>query len=47
MKDLLPVNLIPIVIKLAELNPAKPINQITKEERLRFMPCIATYDSNC
>ncbi len=36
MKDLLPVNLIPIVIKLAELDPAKPINQITKEERLRL-----------
>ena len=36
MKDLLPVNLIPIVIKLAELDPSKPINQITKEERLRL-----------
>ena len=30
MKDLLPVNLIPIGIKLAELDPSKPINQITK-----------------
>ena len=36
MKDLLPVNLIPIVLKLAELDPSKPINQITKEERLRL-----------
>ena len=36
MKDLLPVNLIPIVIKLAQLDPSKPINQITKEERLRL-----------
>ena len=36
MKDLLPANLIPIVIQLAELNPAKHINQITKEERFRL-----------
>ena len=33
MKDLLPSNLIPIIISLAKLDPAKPMNQITKEER--------------
>lgn len=33
MKDLLPSNLIPIIISLAKLDLAKPINQITKEER--------------
>ena len=33
MKDLLRSNLIPIIISLAKLDPAKPINQITKEER--------------
>lgn len=33
MKDLLPSNLIPIIISLAKLDPAKSINQITKEER--------------
>lgn len=33
MKDLLPSNLIPIIISLAKLDSAKPINQITKEER--------------
>ena len=33
MKDLLPSNLIPIIISLDKLDPAKPINQITKEER--------------
>jgi flavoprotein family protein len=33
MKDLLPSNLIPIIVSLAKLDPAKPINQITKEER--------------
>lgn len=37
MKDLLPQNLIPIVIRLAELDEHKPINQITKEERLRLL----------
>ena len=37
MKDLLPQNLIPMVICLAELDPAKPINQITKEERLQLL----------
>lgn len=36
MKDLLPQNLIPIVIRLAELDPAKPVNQITREERQRL-----------
>lgn len=36
MKDLLPSNLIPIIISLAKLDPAKPINQITKEERQRL-----------
>ena len=46
MKDLLPVNLIPYVIKLAELDPNKPINQITKKERFAFMSCITAYDIN-
>lgn len=36
MKDLLPQNLIPVVIRLAELDPAKPVNQITKDERQRL-----------
>ncbi|WP_456155469.1 NAD(P)/FAD-dependent oxidoreductase [Veillonella sp.] len=36
MKDLLPSNLIPVIISLAKLDPAKPINQITKEERQRL-----------
>lgn len=36
MKDLLPQNLIPIIIELAQLDGHKPINQITKEERLRL-----------
>lgn len=33
MKDLLPSRLIPLIIELAEIDPQKPINQISKEER--------------
>ena len=44
MKDLLPSRLIPLIIELAGIDPQKPINQISKEERktsgdmLRKMP---------
>lgn len=33
MKDLLPSRLIPLIIELAGVDPQKPINQISKEER--------------
>lgn len=33
MKDLLPSRLIPLIIDLAGIDPQKPINQISKEER--------------
>ena len=33
MKDLLPSRLIPLIIELAGIDPQKPINQISKEER--------------
>ena len=33
MKDLLPSRLIPLIIELAGIDPRKPINQISKEER--------------
>ena len=33
MKDLLPSRLIPLIIELADIDPQKPINQISKEER--------------
>lgn len=33
MKDLLPSRLIPLIIELAGIDPEKPINQISKEER--------------
>lgn len=37
MKDLLPGRLIPVVLDAAFLNPDKPINQISKEERSRLV----------
>ncbi len=33
LNDLLPQKIIPIIIELSKINPEKPINQITKEER--------------
>ena len=33
MKDLLPSRLIPLIIEMAGIDPQKPINQISKEER--------------
>lgn len=36
MKDLLPARLIPVVLDAAFLNPDKPINQVSKEERSRL-----------
>lgn len=36
MKDLLPGRLIPVVLDAAFLNPDKPINQVSKEERSRL-----------
>ena len=37
MKDLLPGRLIPVVLDAAFLNPDKPINQVSKEERARLV----------
>ena len=37
MKDLLPGRLIPVVLDAAFLNPDKPINQVSKEERSRLV----------
>lgn len=37
LKDLLPQRLIPLVIQLADLDPHKPINQISKAERDSFV----------
>lgn len=40
LDELLPQKLIPIVINLANLDPDKPVNQITKEERERLLSII-------
>ncbi len=40
LKDLLPKKLIPIVINLAELDPRKVVNQITRKERLRLLKTV-------
>ncbi|WP_416197954.1 MAG: NAD(P)/FAD-dependent oxidoreductase [Sporanaerobacter sp.] len=37
LKELLPLNLIPVVLKLSDIDEDKVINQITKEERLRLV----------
>ena len=37
MKDLLPSRLIPLIIELAGIDPQKPINQISKEERQQIV----------
>lgn len=37
LKDLLPANLIPVILKLSNIDEDKVINQITKEERLRLV----------
>ena len=37
MKDLLPARLIPVVLDAAFLDPEKPINQVSREERGRLV----------
>lgn len=37
LDDLLPRKLIPTVIKMSQINPNKPVNEITKEERLQIV----------
>ena len=37
LDDLLPQKFIPVIIKLSEINPEKPVHQITKDERKRLV----------
>lgn len=37
LDDLLPKSMIPVIIKLSEINPEKPVNQLKKEERKRLV----------
>lgn len=43
LDDLLPKKVIPVIIRLAGLNPEKTINQITKEERLKLVNNIKNF----
>ncbi len=37
---LLPASIIPVIVKRSGISPAKKVNQITREERLRLIACI-------
>ncbi len=37
LDDLLPQKFIPVIIRLSEINPEKPVHQITKDERKRLV----------
>ncbi|NLV88587.1 MAG: NAD(P)/FAD-dependent oxidoreductase [Tissierellia bacterium] len=43
LDDLLPKKIIPIIIRLTGIQEEKPINQITKEERLKLVNCIKNF----
>ncbi|NLK44652.1 MAG: NAD(P)/FAD-dependent oxidoreductase [Tissierellia bacterium] len=43
LDDLLPKKIIPIIIKLAEIQPEKPIHQINKEERMKLVALIKSF----
>jgi predicted Rossmann fold flavoprotein len=40
LNDLLPKKLIPVIIRLSDIAPEKPVHQITREERLRLVSLI-------
>ena len=43
LNDLLPKKMIPLIIKLSQINPEKPVNQITKEERRKVLELIKSF----
>jgi len=44
LDDLLPQKLIPVVIKLSEIHPEKPVNQITREERRKLVHILKNFE---
>ena len=44
LDDLLPQKLIPVVVKLSEINPEKMVNQISKAERLRLVNLLKKFE---
>lgn len=47
LDKLLPRKMIPIVIKRAKINPDKPVNSITKEERERLVLLLKHFEFEC
>lgn len=43
LDDLLPQKIIPLIISLSEIEPEKPVNQITKEERINLLNSIKKF----
>lgn len=43
LDDLLPQKIIPLIISLSEIEPEKPVNQITKEERISLLNSIKKF----
>lgn len=43
LNDLLPQKLIPVMVALSEINPDKPVNQITKEERKKLLSLLKRF----
>lgn len=43
LNDLLPKKIIPAIIKLSNIDPEKPVNQITKEERITLLETIKKF----
>jgi len=46
LNDLLPRSIIPVVIKLAGINPDKAVNEITKEERIKLISLLQNLPIN-
>jgi len=44
LDDLLPQKLIPIIVRLSEINPEKMVNQISKAERLRLVSLLKQFE---
>ena len=47
LDKLLPRKMIPIVIKRAKINPDKPVNSITKEEREQLVLLLKKFEFEC
>jgi len=46
LNNLLPKKLIPVIVKLSGIQPDKPVNQITKEERRNLVNCLKKLSLN-